>query len=111
MPSPYYPFMSLTGDKEANKKQIRPDLRLFAIRFSLNFIRLLRVVITPSVRGEKDSKQSHELDLCSNRTGTFADDRKARGNDFNILKYKRTSQICRSAIGQDSCLTCARLVS
>ena len=29
--------------------------------FSLNFIRLLRVVITPSVRGENDSKQSDEI--------------------------------------------------
>ena len=47
--------------KEANKQKITPDLRLFAIRFSLNFIRLLRVVITPSVRGEKDSKQSDEF--------------------------------------------------
>ena len=28
---------------------------------SLNFIRLLRVVITPSVRGENDSKQSDEF--------------------------------------------------
>ena len=30
-------------------------------RPSLNFIRLLRVVITPSVRGENDSKQSDEI--------------------------------------------------
>ena len=28
---------------------------------SLNFIRLLRVVITPSMRGENDSKQSDEF--------------------------------------------------
>ena len=65
MPSPYYPFMSLTGDKEANKQKITPDLRLFAIRFSLNFIRLLRVVITPSVRGENDSKQWDEFQAIS----------------------------------------------
>ena len=51
--------------KEANKKKITPDLRLFAIRFSLNFIRLLRVVITPSVRGENDSKQSDEFQAIS----------------------------------------------
>ena len=30
-------------------------------QISLNFIRLLRVVITPSVRGENDSKQSDEF--------------------------------------------------
>ena len=29
--------------------------------FSLNFIPLLRVFITPSVRGENDSKQSDEF--------------------------------------------------
>ena len=51
--------------KEANKQKITPDLRLFAIRFSLNFIRLLRVVITPSVRGENDSKQSDEFQAIS----------------------------------------------
>ena len=31
------------------------------LHVSLNFIRLLRVVITPSVRGENDSKQSDEF--------------------------------------------------
>ena len=31
------------------------------LHVSLNFIRLIRVVITPSVRGENDSKQSDEF--------------------------------------------------
>ena len=35
--------------------------RAFMEKVSLNFIRLLRVVITPSVRGENDSKQSDEF--------------------------------------------------
>ena len=35
--------------------------QLIPYLFSLNFTRLLRVVVTPSVRGENDSKQSDEF--------------------------------------------------
>ena len=42
---------------------------IYSIKASLNFIRLLRVVITPSVtsllRGENDSKQSDEFQATS----------------------------------------------
>ena len=63
-PLPIIP-LCLSRETKKQTKKIRPDLRLFAIRFSLNFIRLLRVVITPSVRGENDSKQSDEFQAIS----------------------------------------------
>ena len=43
------------------KNEVLSVIEVPPFRPSLNFISLLRVVITPSVRGENDSKQSNEI--------------------------------------------------
>ena len=54
-----------TVAKTSPKNRIRVVSNFIALIPSLNFIRLLRVVITPSVtsmlRGENDSRQSDEI--------------------------------------------------
>ena len=55
-----------SGSKEDLISKNIPRRQLRNPKCSLNFIRLLRVVITPSVRGENDSKQSDEFQATRN---------------------------------------------
>ena len=72
-----YFFLSSTKEKSMSGES--------TCHSSLNFIRLLRVVFTPSVRGENDSKQSDEFQATCHRCSLMLMD--PNNNSINEIYF------------------------